>query len=82
MSLLPGFFGATPDEEREYLRLGGMSCKIIDKLIQLTRKESRDSLKQAEAHLREAKVEYKKAQARLHEAKARRKATKIDTQTK
>ncbi len=82
MSSLPSMYGATPDERREYIRLEGMSGQIIDKLIRLTRKESRDQLKQAEAHHREAKAELKQARARLCEAKARRKAAKIDTQTK
>lgn len=77
MSLLPGFFGATPDEEREYIRLGGISGQIIDKLIRLTRKESRDRLKQAEALSREAKAKCHEAKARLIAAKAAKKQSRL-----
>jgi len=82
MSSLLGFFGATPDEMREYIRLGGISGQLIDRLIQLTRKESRDRLKQAEALHREAKARLAEARARLSEAKARKKLSlKIHNQS-
>lgn len=77
MSLLPDLFSATPDEGREYLRLGGMSCKIIDKLIQLTRKESRDQVKQAKALRREAKAKCHEAKARLVVTKAAKKQSRL-----
>lgn len=77
MSLLPGLCSATPDEEREYLRLGGISGQIIDKLIQLEKKISRDSLKQAKAEQKKAKAKLLETKAKLIAAKAAKKQSRL-----
>ncbi len=77
MSSLPGMYGATPDEMREYIRLEGMSGQIIDKLIRLTRKESREQVKQAVALHREAKAKCLEAKARLIATKAAKKQSRL-----
>ncbi|NCB55900.1 MAG: hypothetical protein EOM46_00060 [Gammaproteobacteria bacterium] len=66
---LPEMGKGTPSEVREYLRLNGMSGWVTDKIIQATRKKSKDRLKEIEAKRREAKTELLEAKARLIAAK-------------
>lgn len=68
---LPDLIKSSPFEVREYLRLNGMSGWVTDKIINATRKKSKDRLKDIEAKRREAKAELMKAKAELLRAKAK-----------
>ena len=73
---LPRMFDGTPSEQRQLLRLQGISNWITDNLIRLARKESRARVKfiqirraTAKAKLAEAKADFLKAKARYNKAK-------------
>ncbi len=68
---LPDIGNSYGFEFREYQRLDGMSNWVTDKIIQVTRKNSRDRVKQAEAERNKAKVELMAAKAEFMAAKAR-----------
>ena len=75
---LPDLVKSSPFEVREYLRLNGMSCWVTDKIIQTTRKQSRERVVLAEslraaakAKLAETKAELATAKARYNEAKSK-----------
>jgi len=68
---LPDLLKGTPDEQREWFRLVGITSWIVGKLIQVERKKSRDLVKQALANRKIAKTQYSIAKAELIAAKAR-----------
>ena len=68
---LPRMFDGTPSEQRQLLRLQGISNWITDNLIRLARKESRARVGLAQTKRAEAKVKLAEAKADLLNAKAR-----------